>query len=239
MVWRYTAVRHLSSIGGFARWWLGGGLLDRFIIVTIVGWLWASFWFTFALLAQSTGFFVFTFLFICPIPWAFWLLDAWIDARTVHADIAAFGSQKAILATRCEYLGGHPQLPHGRFAYLTLEGTRQNPVLNLVFPRAGGVPWERFALPLLDLGKTKPEKGSDDSLAADIGAAINKDIGRFLPPERLKLVVDYAGYADRTHKVELTNFFHGNDEIRIWRNYLVCAQAESDTGVAPHEPWVS
>jgi hypothetical protein len=239
MVWRYSAVRHLSSIGGFARWWLGGGLLDRFVVVTLLGWLWASFWFTFALMSQSPGFIIFVFLFICPVPWVLLLVDAWLDARTVQADIASFAAQNVILATRCEYLGGHPQLPHGRFAYLTLEGTRQNPLLNLVFPRPHGLPWERFPLPLLDLKKTKPEKGSDDSLAADIAASINKDVGRFLRPERLKLVIDYAGYGDRTHKVELTNFFRGNDEIRNWRNYLVCAQAESDTGVVPHEPWIS
>ncbi len=43
-------------------------------------------------------------------------------------------SDDVIMATRCEYQGGHPQLPHGRFAYLLLEGTREDPNITIGFP---------------------------------------------------------------------------------------------------------
>ncbi len=245
MIWRRTAGNHTAAIGSFARQWLGGSMLDRLIPVTIVGWVWSVVWGLIGIMSQEGGIFLLCLL-ISTVPWILWLLDARLDAQQVETDIAAFAHGGAILATRCEYLGGHPQLPHGRFAYLLLEGTQQNPNLALVFPTGalanGSIPFggsERFNLPILDLKKTKPEKGSDESPAADIAAAIHKDAGRILRPERLTLVVDFDGSGGRTHKVELTNFFRGNNEIRNWRNYLVCAQAQADTGVTPHEPWVS
>jgi hypothetical protein len=245
MIWRRTASNHAAAIGSFARQWLGGTMLDRLIPVTIVGFFWFGFWGLLGILSQDGGIFLFCLL-IGLTPWSLWLLDARLDAQQVETDIAAFALEGAILATRCEYLGGHPQLPHGRFAYLLLEGTQQNPNLTLVFPTGalakGTTPpagSERFILPILDLKKMKPEQGSDASPAADIAAVINKDVGRFLRPERLTLVIDFDGPGGRTHKVELTNFFQGNNEIRNWRNYLVCAQAQADTGITPHAPWVS
>jgi hypothetical protein len=250
MIWRRTASNHAAAIGGFARQWLGGTMFDRLIPVTFLGWLWCCFWGVLGLASGDMTIFAVCIFLICPIPWVLWVIDAWLDGNQVREDVAAFGREGAILATRCEYLGGHPQLPHGRFGYLLLEGTRQNPNLTLVFPTpvdptsapspdAPGVPGERFALPILDLTKAKPEKGSDASIAADVATAINKDVGRFLRPERLTLVVDYDGAGGRKHKVEFSNFFHGNNEIRNWQNYLVCAQAQADTGVEPHQPWVA
>lgn len=236
MIWLWSASNHAASIGGFARRWVGGSMLDRLIPVTFFGVLWAWIWVIIGIASHGGGTFLLCLL-IGTIPWWFWLIDAALDGRTVRRDVAQLFREGAILATRCEYLGGHPQLPHGRFAYLTLEGTRQDPVLNLVFPP--GTAADRFPLPLLDLKKTRPEKGSDASAFADVAAAINQSAGRLFRPERLTLVVDYNGDAGRAHKVELTNFFHGNNEIRNWRNYMVCAQAESDTGVAPHAPWKS
>ncbi len=245
MIWRRTASNHTAAIGSFVRQWLGGTMLDRLIPVTIVGWFWVAAWLFIGLLTRSAGGVLFC-LMIGALPWALLALDALIDAQQVSADIASFAREGAILATRCEYLGGHPELPHGRFAYLLLEGTQQNPNLTLVFPTGalakGTTPLagsERFILPVLDLKKMKPEQGSDASPAADIAAVINKDVGRFLRPERLTLVIDFDGPGGRTHKVELTNFFQGNNEIRNWRNYLVCAQSQADTGITPHAPWVS
>lgn len=250
MIWRRTASNHAAAIGGFARQWLGGTMIDRLIPVTLLGWGWVLVWGFLGAMSQDMNIFGASIFLIGPIPWILWAVDAWADGKQVKEDVAAFGREGAILATRCEYLGGHPELPHGRFAYLLLEGTKQNPNLTLVFPTpvdptsapspdAPSVPGERFVLPILDLAKTKPEKGSDASVAADMATAINKDVGRFLRPERLTLVVDYDGAGGRKHKVELTNFFHGNNEIRNWQNYLVCAQAQADTGVEPHQPWVA
>jgi hypothetical protein len=250
MIWRRTASNHLGAIGGFARQWLGGTMLDRLIPVTLIGWLWCALWLLLGLISQEPSVLLLLLLFVCPIPWGLWLLDALLDASQVKQDIAGFAKEGAILATRCEYLGGHPQLPHGRFAYLLLEGTKQNPNLTIVFPAVlannNGTPVptepmnaERFILPILDLGKMKPEKGSDASPAADLATAINAGAGRMLRPERLTFVVDYDGNGGRKHKVEFTNFFHGNNEIRNWQNYLVCAQAQADTGIEPHAPWVA
>lgn len=233
MIWRRTAGDHNVSIGSFARMWLGGTLFDRFIMITIIGWIWCAILMLMAIIARSQPMAVLAGL-ASFAPWVFLLVDTKLEARYVAADVATFSREGAILATRCEYIGGHPQLPHGRFAYLTLEGTKQSPNLTLVFPSS---PAERFHLPLLDLTKMKPEKGSDASLAADLVTALHKDAGGFLRPQRLTLVVDYDGAAGRKHKIELTNFFRGNNEIQNWRNYLVCAQAEADTGVRPHEPW--
>ena len=252
MIWRRTATDHLAAIGGFARMWLGWGILDRLIPVTFIGWLWCFVWFWLGLATQNLNLMLLIMLFVWPAPWFLLALDAWMDRNQVNTDIAQFAKDGAILATRCEYLGGHPQLPHGRFVYLLLEGTRQNPTLAVVFPAslAGSTTSrmatsteqpesERYLLPVLDVGKMKNEKGSDDSPAADIATSINASVGRLLRPERLIFVVNYDGAGGRPHKVEFSNFFQGNNEIRNWQNYLVCAQAQADTGIEPHAPWMA
>lgn len=236
MIWWFSSTRHDMAIGSFARRWIAGGMLDRLIMLIIpasVWWFFTSFFFldpdTFAI-----G------LLLGAFPWLFWVADAIVDHYHVKGDLAKYLSQDdVILATRCEYVGGHPQLPHGRFAYLLLEGTRQNPSLSVGFPAPPGQPIESLSMPVLDLNKTKPESQSEQSLAGSILAALDEKAGKAFQSERVTLVVDYAGHAGRKHKVELTHFFHGNDEIRNWRNYLVCAQAEADTGIRPHEPWKS
>jgi hypothetical protein len=229
--------------------WLSWTLVDRLIPVTLVGWLWCCVWFWIGLATMDVSVMLFIIFVIWPIPWAVLALDAFLDRNQVHADAVQFAREGAILATRCEYLGGHPQLPHGRFVYLLLEGTRQNPNLTMILPGAlagapatfGAAPTasERFLLPVLDVGKMKNEKGSDDSPAADIATSINPAAGKFLRPERLNFIVNYEGAGGRPHKVEFTNFFHGNNEIRNWQNYIVCAQAQADTDIEPHAPWVA
>jgi len=244
MIWRRSATNHLAAIGGFPRQWLGWGMLDRLIPVTFLGWLWVVLVGFLGLASQNINVLLFCFFILGPIPWLLWLLDAVMDGSQVKQDIASLARDGAILATRCEYLGGHPQLPHGRFIYLTLEGTKQNPSLAIVLPTVlqsglASMSAERFILPVLDLGKMKPEKGSDASPAADLATAINASAGRMLRPERLTFVVDYDGEGGRKHKVEFTNFFNGNNEIRNWQNYLVCAQAQADSGIEPHKPWMA
>jgi hypothetical protein len=250
MIWRRTATNHFAAISSFSRTWLAWGFLDRLIPVTLLGWLWSAVWFAMGVVSQDVGVIMLIVLFICPIPWLLLVVDAWLDKNQVQNDITAFARDGAILATRCEYLGGHPQLPHGRFAYLLLEGTRQNPSLALVFPTRlstgttepaarEGSPDERYILPVLDVGKMKTEKGSSDSPAADIATSIGKGAGQVLRPEKLNFIVNYDGEGGRQHKVEFTNFFHGNNEIRNWQNYIVCAQAQADSGIEPHAPWIN
>lgn len=252
MIWRRSATNHLAAIGSFARMWLAWGIIDRLIPVTLLGWLWCAVWFWLGIATQDVSVILLIMLFIWPIPWALLFIDAWMDKNQVNADAARFAKDGAILATRVEYLGGHPQLPHGRFAYLLLEGTRQNPTLALVFPTslAGDTTTrmaadgssqeaERYLLPVLDVGKMKTEKGADSSPAAEIATSISKGAGQFLRSEKLNFVVNYDGAGGRLHKVEFANFFRGNNEIRNWQNYIVCAQAQADTGVEPHAPWVN
>jgi hypothetical protein len=173
-----------------------------------------------------------------------------IDHFHVLGDLQKYASSDdVIMATRCEYQGGHPQLPHGRFAYLLLEGTREDPNITLGFPAPPGQTPDHFTMPLLDLVSMGETSRQHDSPAGDVvmnvigemtmNTSLKEAAGKFLRPERVTLVVQYQGAAGRKHDVEVTNFFHGNGEIRNWRNYLICAQAEADTGVVPFGPWKS
>lgn len=243
MIWWFSSTRHELSINPWVRRWIGGTIFDRWVQITIVGSIWLAFWvflMVLAVLASRNSDSAFIFLWIGFLPWWFWMLDTVIDHFHVQGDLKRYlATDDVILATRAEYVGGHPQLPHGRFGYLLLEGTREDPNLTIGFPAAPGQTPEHFSMPVLDLTKTKPEKGDSQSIAADMATQINEAVGKFLRAERAVLSVDYQGDASRKHKVELTNFFNGNEEIRNWRNYLICAQAEADTGVTPFGPWKS
>ncbi len=143
-----------------------------------------------------------------------------------------------VLATRAEYVGGHPKLPHGRFCYLTLRGTQQNPMLTMEFP-VQNAESHTFDVPLLDIAKTAHKAEAEQTLTGAVLASLNERAGRFFSGERVTLTVDYEGPGGRKHKVDLTSFFRGGDEVRNWRNYLVCAQAEADYGEKPFQPWKS
>jgi hypothetical protein len=256
MVWWFTSTRHDLAINSWVRQWLGGTMLDRWLQITIPGSVWAGFWFFFmAIVAQGnkhgilSGFLFFLFL-IATLPWWFWIADMIVDHFHVQADLRRYsGAEDVIMATRCEYQGGHPQLPHGRFAYLLLEGTKEDPNLTLGFPAPPGKTPEHFSMPLLDLVELKHAPHQHESLAGDavanmlgemaMNTSIKEAAGKILRPERLTLTVQYQGEASRKREVEVTNFFNGNGEIRNWRNYLICAQAEADTGVVPYGPWKS
>lgn len=235
MVWWFTSTRHDLSIAPFARMWLRGGILDRLILVTIPGWFWAGLWLLISIGAQS----VVPFLLFGALPWLAVLLDAVIDNYHTRGDLErAHVADDVVLATRAEYVGGHPQLPHGRFSYLELRGDRENPTLTVTFPGVDAAD-SRFNIPLLDLDKMDPKSAPETSLAGSLLASLTERQGKMFAGERVTLNVDYQGPGGRKHKVELTSFLHGNDEIRNWRNYLVCAQAEADTGVTPFGPWKS
>ena len=173
------------------------------------------------------------------VPWIFWVADAIVDHYHTNGDIANLMTQPhVVLATRAEYVGGHPKLPHGRFCYLTLRGTLQNPMLTMEFPNQNAEP-ERFDVPLLDIAKTTHKADAEQTIAGTVLASLNERAGRFFSGERVTLTVDYQGPGGRKHKVDLTSFFRGGDEVRNWRNYLVCAQAEADYGEKPFQPWKS
>jgi len=247
MIWYLTKGNHKWSIHPLVRAWLRAGGLARFIVVVVASVALALPLKTvFGALALIFGYGKFS-QFIRELPqiliwgvWILWVIDTYMDKRTTRGDLQALlASPNVVLATRGEYIGGHPQLPHGRFVYLTLGGTRENPQLCIVLPGAGGKSDDSFAMPVLDLQKTtqKLEKTGNDT-TVDVTLASVTFRAKFLG-EQATLNVEYIGQAGRKQGVEITRFLFGNGEIQTWRNYIVCIQAEADTGKPPYGPWKS
>ncbi len=258
MVWLFTKCSHLSSIG-WARSWIRSSAIDRLLRVSVFGVPWAI---VSALIASATGSAI-VFLVIGLLPWYVWLLDAAVDHYHTNGDLQKLTSRDdVVLATRAEYVGGYPQLPHGRFCYLTLRGTKENPMLTILFPK--GVSYglinplapepdgprlvpgattirtdDTFNVPLLDISRTTEKAETFESLTGQLLASLSEKPGKIFSEERVTLNIQYQGAEGRKHIVELTSFFRGADEVRNWRNYLVCAQAEADTGIKPFAPWKS
>ncbi|HXG37041.1 MAG TPA: hypothetical protein VNL15_08740 [Dehalococcoidia bacterium] len=236
MVWLWTKASHEASIKPLVRAWLRGSMLDRLLLISGPGIIWALVWGVLAYAADAAV----LFGIIGLAPWYFWLVDAVVDHYHTNGEIGRMmTAENTVLATRAEYVGGHPELPHGRFGYLAIQGYRENPMLRVVFPGQQGTDGTAFDIPLLDIAKTKPERERDGASAAALLASLNEKIGGIFGLERITLNVDYEGSGGRKHRVELKSFYRGNDEIRNWRNYLVCAQAEAATGKKPFGPWKS
>jgi hypothetical protein len=237
MIWWFTARSHEASISPWVRNWIRSSMINRLFALAPLAISWWIAWAFIAALAKSSG----LFGFMAIVPFGFWLFDGFIDARVTSGEIKKLMTRDdVVLATRTEYIGGHPRLPHGRFAYLTLAGSRENPSLTLLFP--GNEPTthdELFEVPLLDIDKHDPKTEDGESPAAELLASLSEKPGKMFAEERVILNVRYQGLAGRKHIVELSSFYHGGDEVRNWRNYLVCAQAEADTGITPRQPWKS
>jgi hypothetical protein len=249
MIWWFTSTRHDLAIKSWVREWLGGTMLDRWLQMAVPGVVWAGFW-AFVGSRGSNASSGSIFILIASLPWWLWIADMIVDHFHVQGDLEKYAvADDVIMATRCEYQGGHPQLPHGRFAYLLLEGTREDPNLTLGFPAQTAETPDHFTMPLLDFATTSEsskqhESPMGDAVANMIGevsmnTSLKEAAGKFLRPERVTMIVQYQGAAGRKHEVEVTNFFHGNGETRNWRNHMICAQAEADTGVVPFGPWKS
>src|SRR5258708_291600 len=132
---------------------------------------WWIFWAFVAALAKSSG----LFGFMAIVPFGFWLLDGFVDARVTSGQIKTLMTRKdVVLATRAEYIGGHPRLPHGRFAYLTLAGSRENPALTLLFPGEDPKYDELFEVPLLDIDKHDAKTEEAESPAAELLAVLSE-----------------------------------------------------------------
>lgn len=240
MVWLFSSVHHELAISPRVRTWLRASFADRFLHTFVLGLPWWAFWAFVSLITRSAD----PLFFFGWVPWLFWILDAVVDHFHTNGALNRLMTEEdVVLATRAEYVGGHPELPHGRFAYLTIRGHRENPMLTITFPRVQRVSHEQgsdsFDIPLLDIAKTAPKAERDESLTGTLLATLVERPGRLFGGERVTLNVDYQGPGGRKHKVEFTSFFRGSDEIRNWRNHLVCAQAEADTGTKPFGPWKS
>src|ERR1051326_4496093 len=124
MIWAWLATDHEMAISTWMRTWIRGPFIDRWLLL-MVGWgtRWSLGFGILGLIGHAT-----IFLWIAWAPWLFLLVDHFVEKRKVKADLAKLSSRdNVILATRCEYCGGHPRLPHARFTYLTVEGFRENP----------------------------------------------------------------------------------------------------------------
>lgn len=237
MIWYWYKHNHDMAISGWMRTWLRSSFLDRFILLFFhpfgTGWT-IAFVVLAAMADEADLFFLASFA-----PWAFLALDAVVDGNHVKGDLAKLMSNDdTILATRAEYVGGHPQLPHGRFAYLTIDGYLEMPYLTIRFP-IGPAEDEVYSMPLLDLEDTDQKSSQEITLGSHILATLTERQPRMFGQERVTLNIKYTDEASRRQTVELSNFFRGSGEVRNWRNYVICAQAEAETNITPHAPWRS
>ena len=247
MIWYLTKGNHKWSIHPLVRAWLRAGGFLRFLLIaglslilsTVVSTLFSGIAFIFGHGGFSQ------FIGVLPVilvwvAWIFWVIDAYMDKRTTRGDLKKLlSSPNVVLATRGEYIGGHPQLPHGRFVYLTLGGVMENPLLNIVLPRARGIPEDTFAMPILDLQKTTQsvaKTGDETTVSLTLASVTFR--AKFLG-EQATLKVEYIAQAGRKQQVEVSYFLDGTAEVQNWRNFVVCIQAEADTGQPPYGPWKS
>jgi len=169
----------------------------------------------------------FTIFFVIDLIWDFIVVRHDLRNLTAKNDV--------ILATRGEYVGGYPQLPHSRFVYLIISGTQKNPYLGIMLP---SLQKKEFKVPLLDV--TGAKSGIDDKFGKP--GIFNISLTGVTPSiwkgYRSVLNVEYTS-AGRKYQVELGSFLRGNDEVQQWKNFLTCTQAEADIGEAPYGPWKS
>ncbi|MHB1356214.1 MAG: hypothetical protein ACYCZF_09595 [Anaerolineae bacterium] len=255
MIWYFSKGNHKLAIQPWVRWWLRSGLFWRFIAVIII---------YIGLSALSTPIKVMyqymamkmpyesRFLLIIPSLlnlarqlamfslWVLWIIDSYMERKITRADIKKMMSMSNIvLATRGEYIGGHPELPHGRFVYLALGGTVGNPHLWINLPQDGGKEEIRFGMPVLDLQKaTQGVDKTGDETTLSVALA-NITFRAKFPGEKAVFNIEYIAQAGRKRQVALSNFARGNDEVQTWCNYVVCIQSEAETGKPPYGPWKS
>ena len=247
MIWWLSKSNHELAIHHLVRTWLRMGPWSRLLVIlsiTVFSWALSALAGTVLLsvLSQSQWIEDVVGLLgaVVQLAWPLWLADLIIEKIVTRQDLRKLMGRPSIaLATRGEYIGGHPKLPHGRFVYLMLSGVLENPNLTIVLPQPEGVPSKAFPMPVLDLQKTTEKKEKDDSESlASATLAFLTYRSKFLG-ERAMLNVEYIAQAGRKQRVEFTNFLTGNGEIQTWRNYIVCIQAEADTGQKPYGPWKS
>lgn len=181
-------------------------------------------------------FFEFVFLIFVFGLSIFFLVDLIWDSLGTRRDLATLvAKEDVILATRGEYIGGHPSLPHARFVYLITSGTQKNPYVGIILP--GFQPTE-YKIPLIDITNTK--SGIDDKFGKP--GVFNFSLTSITPSVwkgyRSAINIEFIS-SGRKYLVEVGSFLRGNDEVQMWKNYLTTAQAEADTGEKPYGQWKS
>jgi len=253
MIWVLTKTNHKLSIHPWVRIWLRAGPIGKIGITLMVMVLLVGVWGVAQVLVTATtpqsgwlgpqrpsplawlGGLAGTLIFLPPL---FLVVDGVTDWVATRGDIEKMMvSADVVLATRGEYIGGHPMLPHGRFVYLTLAGTVESPLLIIVLPQPGGRAAKVFSMPVLDVEKTKDQLGEAGEEATVAVMLANVTFEAQFIGQRSLLNVEYIGKKGRRHQVQLGHFFWGDGEVQNWRNYIVCIQAQAETGERPYGPW--
>jgi len=220
----------LSSVGG------SGGLFGSFVSSNIP----AGLKFVLGLLnfvASIAVFFEFVFLIFVFALSVFFVVDLIWDYLATRLDLTTIAAKKdVILATRGEYVGGHPSLPHARFVYLIISGTQKSPYVGIILP--GFQPIE-YKIPLIDITDTK--SGIDEKFGKP-ASIFNFSLTSITPSvwkgNRTAINIEYS-LTGRKYMVEIGSFIRGNDEVQMWKNYLICTRAEADTNEKPYGQWKS
>jgi len=169
------------------------------------------------------------------IIWPLFILDTIVDliVTRIQTNILT-RKENIVLATRAEYIGGYPKLPHSRFVYIFLEGTRENPLISILLP---GLKGARFSIPVVDMTKATGLE-SDKYGSGGLAIFLTSVSSTVWKSRRIHFNIEYTERG-RKQTVELGSFLRGNEEIHNWMNFLVCTQAEADTGEKPFGPWKS
>jgi hypothetical protein len=179
--------------------------------------------------------------------WAFFIffiLDLIIDFIATRRDLRELTAKDdVILATRGEYIGGYPQLPHGRFVYLVLGGSQNKPDISVILPGAKSAVAMaksaiKFLIPLLEITETKSGVDRKFGTPGMLNFSLTSITPSIWKGNRTFLNIEYTA-SGRKYIVELGSFLRGNDEVQQWKNFLTCTQAEADTEERPFGPWKS
>jgi len=255
MIWYFTRREHDLSIHPRVRAWLRAGPIGKGAIIFGMMVLLVGLWGAAQVLVMETmpPSYLFgpkrvspylwvrslagTMIFIPPL---LLVIDMITDSLVTKSDIRErMKHANVALVTRGEYIGGHPMLPHGRFVYLKLWGNMENPQLSIGLPDEAGGADKEFAMPVLDVEKTKERLGEAEEEMTTTIMLANVTYERRFIGERSILSVEYIGEMGRRHQVEVGHFFWGDAEVQNWRNHIVCLQHQAETGERPYGPWKS
>lgn len=235
MIWTFTRRAYWVSTSRLVRWWLRMTTFDKFIItigIVILALLASVFvflsrfsnWLAGNLPKVALAFLIF---FVVDLIWDFFVTQGDLKAMEDREDV--------LLATRCEYIGGHPELPLGRFVYLTLGGTKTNPILSVIFYSFEGI---KFDINLIDITDTKSAIDDKFGKPGFFNISMTSITPSIWKGYRSTLNIEYTK-AGRKYKAEFSSFLGGNDAVQMWKNYITCMMAEADTGVKPYGDWKS
>jgi hypothetical protein len=241
MIWALTKTNHDLSCNWFIRWWLRFRVLFRLWLCVAITAIYTSLVSLLIFITTpragvfQTGTSPFQFLtWFESLPLLFFLVDWLWDYFGTRADLRVLAAPAdVILATRGEYRGGHPFLPHGRFVYLLLGGTLEHPEMRITIPERtqfGGVAFDRqLAVPVVEVGTAK-------TLLTHAISLNTLFLRNFFQP---LFEVELTTETGRKEKVEVGYFFGGAEEVYQWRNYVVAIRHEAGTGKQPFGKWKS